>query len=174
MGRIAEWKGQEFAIQAFANLVKTTPAKLTLIGGALFEDAAYLERLKSVIADLGLSSNVHLTGHVNDVYAALESVDAVIHTSIIPEPFGQVIVQAMAMGLPVLASGEGGPLETITDGRDGLFFEPRDVQSLTDGMMRLVKDPVLRSRLGAAAVETARHYSPENLVAKFEGFLLDS
>lgn len=174
VGRIAEWKGQELAIRAFADLVTDTPAQLTLIGGALFEDAAYLDRLRTLITDLGLSSNVHLTGHVDDVYAALKSVDAVIHTSIIPEPFGQVVVQAMAMGLPVLASGEGGPLETITDGKDGLFFEPRDVRALTDGMMRLAKDPDLRSRLGAAAVDTARQYSPEILVAKLERFLLDS
>lgn len=173
VGRIAEWKGQELAIRAFADLVKKTPAQLTLIGGALFEDAAYLDGLRSLIIEMGLSSRVHLAGHVDDVYAALRSVDVVIHTSIIPEPFGQVIVQAMAMGLPVLASGEGGPLETITNGVDGLFFEPRNVRALTDGMMRLATDPDLRSRLGASAIKTSREYSPEVLVARLEEFLLD-
>jgi glycosyltransferase involved in cell wall biosynthesis len=104
------------------------------------------------------------------VASELVHADALVHASIIPEPFGRVIVEGMAAGLPVIAAGAGGPTEIVTDGVDGLLHRPGDVSSLADALQRLAGDPELRRSLGDAAVESARAYSPGAAAGKTHDF----
>jgi glycosyltransferase involved in cell wall biosynthesis len=83
----------------------------------------------------------------------------------VAEPFGLVVVEGMAAGLPVVASAAGGPLEVITDGVDGRLFPPGDIAALADILMALAADPELRSRLGAEAVKRATAFSPDRIAA---------
>jgi glycosyltransferase involved in cell wall biosynthesis len=151
VGRLAPWKGQHLFINAFAAAFPEPGPTATIVGGPLFGEADYEDRLRHQISSLGLQGRVHLTGHVTDVRQILGASDIAVNASITPEPFGLVIVEAMAAGLPVVAPNAGGPSEIITDNVNGLLFEPGSVAALTVVLRRLYDDPMLRVRLGDAA-----------------------
>lgn len=171
VGRLAHWKGQHLAIRAFARVFGGSQTTLEILGDALFDEAGYEVEVRALIQELGLSSQVHLRGHVRDVYPSMATWHGLVHASISPEPFGQVIAQGMAMGLPVLASGEGGPAETIRSGIDGLLFRPRDEGDLASAWRTLADDPALRASLGAEARRVAVRFFPDTLSDEFEGLL---
>jgi glycosyltransferase involved in cell wall biosynthesis len=109
---------------------------------------------------------VEFVGFTEDVLAILGAVDCLVHASTVPEPFGQVVVEGMAAGLPVIASNEGGPAEVITDGVDGLLCPPGDPSALAALLLRVAADPDLRSRLGAAARVRTVQFTPERVDRK--------
>ena len=83
------------------------------------------------------------------------------------ETFGMVVIEAMAMHKPVIATNCGGPAEIITDGVDGLLFSPAKLDSLTDAMARVLSDPALGQTLGEQAYITVqKHYTPETRAFK--------
>jgi glycosyltransferase involved in cell wall biosynthesis len=96
---------------------------------------------------------VILTGERSDVAACLDAMDVAIHASIKPEPFGRVMIEAMALGRPVIAPREAGPLAIVVDGETGLLVTPRDANALGAAIATLVGDPVRRRAMGAAARE---------------------
>ncbi|NKS84723.1 glycosyltransferase [Rhodococcus hoagii] len=171
VGRISPWKGQDLAIRALNEARKDVDCELRIIGGPLFGENEYESELRALTKELGLNGFVEFRGHVDCVYDHLEDVDSVVHCSTIPEPFGQVVVQGMAMGLPVIASGEGGPSEVIIDGVTGLLFEPRSVEDLARKMTRLCRDPKLRFDLGSNALPAASEYFSPVVTKRFEGFI---
>ena len=91
-----------------------------------------------------------------------------VHASLIPEPFGQVVLEGMAAGLPVLAPDEGGPAEVIEDGRTGVLFASRDAGALSAGMRALAADAERRRSLGAAAREALATYRPQAVAERLE------
>lgn len=161
VGRLTPWKGQDLFLRAFARAFGDAPGvRARIVGSAMFGEEEYAASLPVLVAELGLSDRVDLVGFVEDVPGVLVGLDVLAHTSVIPEPFGQVVVEGMAAGLPVVASGEGGPAEVITDGVDGLLFTPRDEVSLAAALARAVGDVGLRARLGAAARERSLDFAP--------------
>src|SRR5208282_545776 len=104
----------------------------------------------------GIEDQVVFTGHVDVRAGALDGLDVFVHASSEPEPFGAVILEAMCKGKPIIASAEGGPLEMVTDGFDGLLIEPRSPRILATAIHRLVNDLELRERLSVGALVTAR------------------
>jgi glycosyltransferase involved in cell wall biosynthesis len=104
------------------------------------------------------------------VYEQMARMQVLVHGSVIPEPFGQVVVQGMAVGLAVIAAGEGGPDETITHGVDGVLYEPRSSTGLTAALRTVGADDTLRKRLAAAAVVTAQQYMTEPVTSLLEDF----
>jgi glycosyltransferase involved in cell wall biosynthesis len=93
-----------------------------------------------------------------------------VHASVIPEPFGQVVLEGMAAGLAVLAPDEGGPAAVIADGHSGRLFRSRDADSLAAAMGDLAADAPLRRRLGSAAREAVAAYHPDRLAGELELF----
>jgi glycosyltransferase involved in cell wall biosynthesis len=89
-----------------------------------------------------------------------------VHASVIPEPFGQVVVEGMAARLAVVAADAGGPAEVITHEVDGLLYPPGNVAALALLLRRLADDPALRFRLGDQAVITAEKYGSANMAAE--------
>jgi glycosyltransferase involved in cell wall biosynthesis len=162
-GRLAPWKGQHVVIEAFERAFSPGQAELHLLGGALFGESDYEASLRRLATSLGVDSFVFFHGHVEDVYAEMATWDVFVHASVIPEPFGQVVVQAMHMSLPTLATAAGGPLETIADGVNGVLYPPGDVEALAALLRRLSEDEGLRDRLGTAASVAARRFLPEEL-----------
>jgi len=162
VGRLAEWKGQHVFLEAFARAFPGGTEEAVLVGSALFcdDDSDYEARLRRDVARLGLTGRVRFTGFVDDVAAEMEKMAIVVHASVVPEPFGQVVVEAMAMGRPVVASGAGGPAEVIDDGVNGLLHPPGDVEALAVSLKRLAADPQLRRRLGDAGRQRARSFTP--------------
>ena len=160
VGRLSEWKGQHVFIEAFARAFPRSGATALIVGSAMFEDAAYEERIRRQVSDLGLDARVELTGFAEDVNAYLSRMDILVHASVIPEPFGQVVVEGMAAALPVIAADAGGPGETIIDGVDGLLYPPGDVEALAAAMTRLARSPERREAMGIAARRKAAEFRP--------------
>src|SRR5262249_35707620 len=118
VGRLARWKGQDLFLDAFARAFPDGRHRAVVVGGALFDEGEYEESLKREVVRLGIGDRVEFTGHVADTTEHLARTDVLVHSSTIPEPFGLVIVEGMAAGVPVLAADQGGPAETITHGDD--------------------------------------------------------
>jgi glycosyltransferase involved in cell wall biosynthesis len=107
-----------------------------------------------------------LLGHVVAVRELIDAHDVVVHTSTVPEPFGQVVVQAMARGRVVVAAGEGGPAEIVTPG-SGLLYTPRDPGSLARALTTVLADERHRHDLGRAARVRAADFHPDHSVGVF-------
>lgn len=165
VGRLAYWKGQHVFLESFARAFPDGPEAAVVVGAALFDEGDYEIELQKLVSRLGVEGRVEFTGFVDDVAPELARLDIVVHASLSPEPFGLVVVEAMAMGLPVVVANAGGPAETIRDGVDGLLYPPGDVCALAGTLRRLAEDAGLRQRLGEAARERARDFTPE-VVAK--------
>ena len=157
-GRLTSWKGQRVLIDA-ARLLRDReggPAlNVALVGGAQGRDG-YEGDLRGMIETHGLTDNVHLRGHWEDMPAAYDWADVVVSASTRPEAFGRVAVEAMAMGRPVVASAHGGALETVEDAVTGRLVPPGDTRALADALSDLARDPDARARLGAAGRARAR------------------
>jgi glycosyltransferase involved in cell wall biosynthesis len=152
VGHIQGWKGQDLVVQAMAQLRDRHPElRCLIVGGVHRQGAEYAERMRARIAAEGLGEQVILTGARRDVAACLDAMDVAIHASTNPEPFGRVLIEAMALERPLIAPREGGPLEIVVDGETGLLIPPRDPSALATAIDRLVADPDLRRRMGAAA-----------------------
>lgn len=163
LGRIAPWKGQPVFLQAFAIAFPGGVERARIVGGAFFGDEPYLDEIRATARRLGIADRVDLVGHTDDPAGELADLDVLVHASVVPEPFGQVVVEGMAAGLAVVATDAGGPAEVVTDGVDGLLVPCGDADALADALRRLATDPDLRARLGESARRTARRFAPERV-----------
>lgn len=166
VGRFAPWKGQHVVLDAFAQAFRDGSERLVIVGAPLFGEDAYEAQLRRRTKALGLEPRVEFTGFSEDVWSVLRDLDVLVHASVTPEPFGQVIVEGMAAGLPVVATRAGGPAELVRDGVDGLLYPPGDPAALAARLRTLAADAGLRARLGAAARETARSFTPDAAAAR--------
>jgi glycosyltransferase involved in cell wall biosynthesis len=149
MGRISPWKGQDVLIRAAALLRdRGIRARYRIIGSAMFGEEAYELELKQMVDAAGLNDVIEFRGFQSDAAGEISSLDVLVHTSKLPEPFGQVVVEGMAAGKPVIASRAGGVVEIIEDGFSGLLIEPGNAEELAAALQRVLADPELASRLG--------------------------
>jgi glycosyltransferase involved in cell wall biosynthesis len=158
VGRITPWKGQDVAVKAVLALVRAGhPVHLRLAGAALTSrDEAYEARLRELSSPC---PGITMEGEVDDVRPLYEWADVVIHTAVEPEPFGRVVVEAMASGCAVLATDQGGPREIIRDGIDGRLIEPGDPDQLADCLATLLSNPDEIAGMGKAARARAESFS---------------
>jgi glycosyltransferase involved in cell wall biosynthesis len=168
LGRIAPWKGQDLFLSAFADAFPDGPERAVIVGTPMFGEEDYERSLAHLIAELGLSERVELRGFREDIWPELASFDVLVHASITPEPFGQVVLEGMAAGLPVIAADEGGPAEVIADGRTGVLFRSGDRLALRDAMTTLGDSPAERERLGRAAAEAVGDYAPAVIAGRLQ------
>jgi glycosyltransferase involved in cell wall biosynthesis len=175
IGQITPWKGQYEAVQALARLRRRgTEAHLLVVGEPKFVSAAtrydnlaYHTKLRQLIAAERLTEHVRLLGERSDIPAVMGALDVVLVPSW-EEPFGRVVVEAMALGLPVLATSVGGPAEIIRDG-EGILVAPRDPERLADAIACLASSAELRASLGNAAAGRANDFALANHVAAMRG-----
>jgi glycosyltransferase involved in cell wall biosynthesis len=171
VGRI-KWvrKGQEILVQAAALLRKNgIRAKYVLVGAPFPGNEDHLDRLRTMIQELNLESCVVLTGELEDARPAYAAMDVFVLPSAQPEPFGGVVMEAMSMGVPVIATAIGGSLDQIEDGITGFLIPPSDPQALAEKIELLVREPALRSRMAQAGPERiARNFSLETMVRQLE------
>lgn len=162
IGRIAPWKGQHVFLEAFARAFADGDETAVVVGSPLFGDdeQRYADSLPALARKLGLDGRVELTGFREDVTYELAGIDALVHASVLPEPFGQVVAEGMAAGVPVIAADAGGPAEFVVDGENGLLYPPGDVDALAAALTRIARDPDLRARLGEAGRARAAAFTP--------------
>lgn len=156
-GNFQEWKGQHVAIEAIKILRNRglQNIKLMLIGDTsrIREIGLdYYENIQNYIRNNDLEDQVIITGYRSDIVDLMHSADIVIHTSITPEPFGMVIIEAMNIGKAVISTNIGGPSEIIRDGIDGLLINPGNADELASTLYKLLHDDKLRLRISAEAV----------------------
>jgi glycosyltransferase involved in cell wall biosynthesis len=155
VGRLSPWKGQDVFLRAVAAL-RVRPARVVLVGGTFFGEEPYRAQLEKLAAELGVAAE--FTGHVDDPARYLDTADVLVHCSVLPEPFGQVVVEGMAAGCAVIAATPGGPAEIIHSGVDGLLVPGGDVAALTAALNTLLHDPADRARLAIAGRDRARDF----------------
>jgi glycosyltransferase involved in cell wall biosynthesis len=146
-GRLTHWKGQDVMIEALARLQRRD-LRVLFVGSGRPGQAEALQRK---IAEAGLEAVVQLTGECSDMPAAYMLSDVVVSPATEPEAFGRVIVEAQAMGRPVIASDLGAGREVVRPGETGLLVPPGDASQLAmalDKMLKLSKGE--RERMGEA------------------------
>jgi glycosyltransferase involved in cell wall biosynthesis len=118
------------------------------------EQERYLESLKQQVAEANLESRFRFLGFVDDAdLAALRrEATALVHPAV-SEGYGLILIEAMAVGTPVIAAAADGPAEIIQDGRNGLLVPTADPQALANAMLRMIEEPQLCAALSAAAVK---------------------
>ena len=163
VGRLAPWKGQDVFLRAFAQAFPAGSERAVIIGSAMFGEDEYAASLSKLAVELGVADRVDFLGFVDDVPGRLAQLDALVHCSTIPEPFGQVVVEGMAAGLPVIAARAGGPAEIIADGSTGLLTPMGDVAALAAALHSVAADPAFAARLGAAAWTESRRYRADSI-----------
>lgn len=143
-GTIRRWKGQVQVVRAVAALPESLRERITLIlaGGWGAEDREYVDEVRATIEENGLSDTVILLGHREDVPEIFSAADVAIHASVLPEPFGLVVVEALGTATPVLAANAGGPIEILSEG-GGFLHDPHDPAQLAGHLERFMNDPVL-------------------------------
>lgn len=157
VAQISPWKGQETAIEALRVLREQgVDADLLLVGTAKFVAAStrfdnerFLARLRALVADAGLEQRVHWLGEREDVPEIVRALDVLLLPSW-EEPFGRAVIEAMAMGVPVVATSVGGPSEIVQDGREGYLVDPHDSRAWASAIAK-----VLASADGGAAMGRA-------------------
>ncbi len=172
IAQITPWKGQEEAILAVARLRERHPnLRLLVVGSAKFKSArldneAYLDRLRALPAQLGAQDMVRFLGERKDVPEILRALDVLLVPSW-KEAFGRIVVEGMAMGLPVIATDIGGPKEIVTHGEDGVLAPPQAPAAWSEALEKLLVDPAGRAALGARARASAiARFTPELAAAR--------
>lgn len=162
VGRLAPWKGQHVFLDALAEAIAREPnAELrgVIAGAAMFGEETYAQTLRRRASRPDLAGRVTFLGHVPEPQRVLDAALIVVHASTAPEPFGQVIVEAMAAGRAVIASEAGGATEIVAHDINGLLVAPGDVHGLADAIDQLLCDVPRRRRLAGAAQDTAARFS---------------
>ncbi len=139
VGRLRPWKGQDRFLRVLARVRRIREDVWGLVvGGTPFQvEDDYPQRLRVLAQELGVAEQVVFTGHLNDVRPALAAMDVFVHAGD-PEPFGLVVVEAMAMAKPVVAFAHGALPEIVVDGETGLLVPPGDEDTLAARVLRLL------------------------------------
>lgn len=160
VGRLVPWKGQDVFVRAFAAVAADHPDARALIVGSAGdkpEGRAFEASLRRIVADLGLGERVIFTGHRADIDAVMAASDVVVHSSSEPEPLGRVVMEAVALEKPVIATGAGGVPEMVRDGETGHLVTPGDVGAMGAALSSVLGDPGRAARMASRARQTARH-----------------
>lgn len=164
--RLSPIKGQSVLIEAIAKLPYQFENLHAVIVGDDQGRAEYHRELHNFIIAQGLQNRTKLAVHCDDMPAAYSLASLVIAPSLVPEGFGRVPVEAIAMGIPVIASDIGGFKETIQHGQTGWLVTPGDPQKLSDAIRIALTEPAEHRAAMAQAMQAARvRYDKRKMVA---------
>jgi glycosyltransferase involved in cell wall biosynthesis len=159
IGRISPTKGQEVFIRAAEVVARDHPEALfRIVGTALFGEDEYEHYVRGLPSGLGIEGAVEFAGFVDDPRAELSSFGVLVHASPIPEPFGQVVVEAMAASVPVVATDAGGVSEVVRDGPEllGTLAPPDDYHALAAAISGVLSEPAAAAERARRALHSAR------------------
>lgn len=159
VGRLTPWKCQDDFLRAAAIVAPRHPdALFPVVGDCVSSraeqapDRAWRDRLHALAAELGIADRVVFTGFREDVPAVMNGLDVFVLPSH-DEPFGIVVLEAMAAARPIVAAAGGGVPEIVADGQHALLVEPGNVEAMAEAIDRILSSPDLAARLGRAAEE---------------------
>lgn len=161
-GRLIHQKGFDLLLEALARVRLPQLPELVIVG-----EGARRPELEQQARDLGLEGRVRFTGFLTQPWQELARGDLFVLSSRW-EGFGNVLIEAMACGLPVIASDcDFGPREILTDGENGLLVPPEDPLALAESITRVLSDPGLAARLAERGRQRARDFSTERIVPQY-------
>ena len=165
-GRLVSWKGASVLVEAAETILERRLDADFVIAGTGPELPGLRERIERSAL---LRDRVHLAGFRDDVRDLIAGCDVFVNSSIEPEPLGHSALEAMALGVPVVASACGGLPEVVEHGVSGLLFEPGNDEALAGALLKLIDDGDLRSRFGIESRRRAeRIFSLANHVKTIE------
>ena len=173
MGRLIVEKGlREFFAATRKLCASRDDLYVVVVGDVLPTDrGAWKEQLMANVEAAGLSNRFRFTGFVPDVYGCLSALDILVHPTY-KESFGRVIAEAMATGLPVVASNVRGCRELVIAGKTGLLVPYRDVEALAEAISSLLDDGPARRAMGDAGRDrVVSCYDQKMVIAKFVGHI---
>jgi len=169
----SQWKGQREFIHACAEVMKQrSDVWFALVGGddspkASSDHGSYINELKELTRSLGIENRVIFTGHRTDMPDVMASFDILVSASW-AEPFGRVIIEAMAVGKPVIATMAGGAPEIVQDKITGILVPPKNHQAIAEAMLYVIQDNKLQA-MGHAGQKRAKElFSIENHVREVQ------
>ena len=149
--RITPEKGIHVLVSAMQALKDKADVKLLIVGGPYFQkDVDYMDALKQEVADLGIKDSIIFTGFLSDTRIVTSLLDIVLVPSIIPEACPRTIIEAMAIGKPVIATPLGGSKELVTP-ETGILVPPEDASAVADAIATLATDQKRLDAMGNAA-----------------------
>ena len=152
VGKVTRWKGQLVFARAAKEILDAIPDSYFLAVGGVFDDERYyMDNFRNEVIRLGIQHRFMIRDYRPDVANVLKAFDVFVLPSTLPEPFGLVVVEAMASGKAIVASAHGGPAEMIVDGESGLLVKPADPDALAQGVVKLLGDRSYLQSLGEAA-----------------------
>ena len=169
-GRICKAKGQDIAIRALARVLETCPnVQLVVLGSTFIDDSQdFFRELKRLVRQFGLEHQVIFTGFLENPVDAYSGIDVLMLPSE-EEPFGRVLIEAMAAERPVIATDCGGPREIVADGITGRLVPPKDVDALASAMVEMATQRAMASCMGKRGREEAeRRFNSEMMARKVE------
>jgi glycosyltransferase involved in cell wall biosynthesis len=172
VGLITRRKGQLELVRAFGEVLKEIPtAVLLVVGAPLFNrDHEYLAEIEQTAEELGIRDQVRILGARADISGIMQSLDVLVVNSK-AEPFGLVIIEAMASGTPVIAAAVDGIPEIIEHDRNGWLVPPGETGLLTDAIIHLGRQPELRARLAKQGkLHVAAHFSADRYISELQAF----
>ncbi len=161
VGRLQRWKGIHVLVEAMPKVLQNySNAQCIVVGGKHELEPDYPAYLESRIAALGVQDNVKMVGLQRNVPEWMQAMDVIVHASDF-EPFGMVIIEAMALGKPVVAGATGGPTEIITPDINGILTPYGDADALANAIVRYLDDPNFAQKTGMAARLRALDFSTQ-------------
>ena len=162
VGRLDPVKDQAGLLRAFARLTDDVRAVLVIAG-----DGPCRADLESAISEFGIGGRVHMLGERDDIARVMAALDVFVLSSV-GEGISNTILEAMATGLPVVATRVGGNPELVTEGTTGFLVEARSAEELARSLRRYLEDPALAARHGRAGRERAEsEFSFERMEAAY-------
>lgn len=169
-GRVTRWKGQSVFIQAARIIAQRHPqVKFVAVGGVFDTEKFYMERFQQEVREAGLADQFIINDFRSDMPDVFAAYDIFVLPSTLPEPFGLVVIEAMAAGKPVVATAPGGPSETVAEGETGYLVPPSDPQAIAEALEKFLANPQDRASAGAAGRSRAcKFFSLPRYVKEFE------
>ena len=168
VGRITPLKGHDYFLKAMAKVIRSIPnVRIWIIGDAPARKEAYRKELEILVRRLGLTDYVEFLGNRKDVPNLLGRTNVLVLSTVVPEAFGRVILEAQAAGVPVVATKVGGVTEIIDDEQTGLLVLPRDTDGMAQAVIRILRDKNLAARLVAQAkVKLDQRFTLEHMASR--------
>jgi glycosyltransferase involved in cell wall biosynthesis len=170
-GRLQRAKGAHVFLKAAALVHQAIPtARFLVVGGTTGTlDSEYEGELRDMCHTLSLENCLRFTGWLERPADVLSIADVVVSSSVYPEAFPLVVLEGMTLGRPVVAAGDGGPLEMIRTEETGLLTAPGDARALATAILRLLRDAPLRARLGESArAHVEAHFGLSRMMRQWE------
>jgi len=151
VGTLNIQKGMQYLIEAFPKILREFPeAHLEIVG-----EGPYRKNLEKLIRKMKLKKSIELTGFIKDIIEKMEEFDIYVQPSL-SESFGLAIIEAMNLGIPVVATNTGGIPEVVTAGKSGILVEPAKSEALSNAILQLLRDHKKAKEMGKIGAEDVK------------------